>query len=382
MRLPADARDAFLLPDGVIYLDTASNAPRLRAVDAAARAAWAAGLRPWRPSMQDWEADIEHVRGLASRLFRRDGAADADGVAWLPSVAQAMAIVARGWPLHAGDRVALLDGEFPSTLLAWQHRCAQVGGRVEAIDPAAGTGAVLELLARTPPAVLVLSQSHWRDGRLLDLDAVADAARDAGVPLVLDLSQSLGVLPCDVERWRPAFVASVSYKWLLGGKGLVPLWVAPAWRERIEPLEQHWQQRAPVTPWRFEATRAPPYREAARRLDAGEIMDPLRLAIARAGLEQVLAWTPQAIAARMGELTARLRARLESAGLAAWCIRPASPHLLGLRPPTARCEAVRASLANAGVICVERDGVFRLAPHLHVDEGDMDRAAEAFIAAR
>lgn len=378
----ANARDAFLLPADAVYLDTASNAPRLRAVDAAARAAWEAGRLPWQPAMQDWEADIERVRGLASRLFSREGTPDPDGVALLPSVAQAMAIVAQAWPLRAGERVALLDGEFPSTLLAWQHRCAQVGAQVVAIAREAGTDGVLDALATSPPALLVLSQSHWRDGRLVDLDAIADAAHARGVPLVLDLSQSLGVLPCDVARWRPAFVASVAYKWLLAGKGLVPLWVAPQWRARIEPIEQHWQQRAPARPWQFDADAPPPFRAGARRLDAGEVADPLRLAILEAALAQVLAWTPAAIAQRLGELGTRLLTQLHAAGMADWCIAPASPHLLGLRPPPARLDAVRGSLAQAGIVCIERDGVFRLAPHLHVDETDIDRVAAAFVAAR
>lgn len=382
MRDLRDARDAFLLPEGVIYLDTASNAPRLRAVDAAARSAWDAGVAPWRPAMDDWEASIERVRGLASRLFFRDGAADPDGVALLPSVAQAMATVAQAWPLRAGDTVVLLEGEFPSTLMAWQRRCAQAGARLLAVPGHNATAGVLASLEDPAVALLVLSQSHWRDGRLLDLDAIADVAHARGVPLVLDLSQSLGVLPCDMARWRPAAATSVSYKWLLGGKGLVPLWVAPDWRERMEPLDQHWQQRAPVQPWRFDMDAPPPFRGGARRLDAGEIADPLRLAIAEAGLAQVVAWTPAAIARRLGVLTARFASTLAHAGLGDWILRPHSPHLLGVEPPRARRQAVRDALAREGVVCVERDGVFRLAPHLHVDEVDIDRVAAAFVGAR
>lgn len=377
----APHRDAFDLPEGVIYVDTASSAPRLRSVDAAARSAWAAGREPWRPPMDAWIAQLEHVRELASRLFHADARPDPDGVALLPSVAQAMAIAAAAWPLRAGGTVALLDGEFPSTLLPWQHRCAQVGARLVALPREDATARLLERLARERLDVLVLSAAHWRDGRLLDLDAVADAAQAQGTALVLDLSQSLGVLPCDVTRWRPAFVASVAYKWLLAGKGLVPFWVAPQWRERITPLEHHWQQYAPRVPWRFDVEAPPRYREGARRLDAGEVADPLRLAILEAGLTQVLAWTPAAIATRLRALTERLAARLDAAGLDDWRCRPGAPHLVGIAPPTARLGAVRAELARERIVCAERDGVFRLSPHLHVDEGDIDRVADAFLAA-
>jgi selenocysteine lyase/cysteine desulfurase len=381
MPLPADPRAAFRIPEGVLYLDTASNAPRLHSVDAAVRAAWDDGAAPWRLSYADWEAGIERVRTLGSRLFHADGRADADAVALVPSVAHAMSAVAAGWPLRAGDVVALLDAEFPSTLLPWQSRCATVGARVHTIPRADATAHALALLERRPPAVLVLSHSHWRDGRLLDLDTIADSAHARGVPLVLDLSQSLGVLACDVDRWRPAFAMSVGYKWLLSMKGLCLLRAAPEWCERIVPIEQHWQARAPAQAWRFDADAPPPYRVGARRFDGGEVAEPLRLAAMEAALTQVLDWAPAAIATRLAELTSRLRARLDVADIGDWCVMPASPHLLGIAPPTARLPALRESLAAANVICIERDGVFRLAPHVHLDERDIDRVADAIAGA-
>lgn len=382
MPIPADVRAAFLIPDGAIYLDTASNAPRTRRVDAALRQAWSEQASPWRLSFADWEADIEHVRAQMSRLFRIDGAADPDAVAIVPSIAHAMSTIAAGWPLRAGDVVGIVDGEFPSALLPWQARCAAVGARLHAVVRGDATRGFLDLIEREAPSVLVLSNAHWRDGRLLDLDRVAMAAKSRGVPVILDLSQSLGVLPCDVERWTPAFAMGVGYKWLLGHKGHCAFWVSPEWRERLAPLEHHWQGRAPAQAWRFDSDRAPPYRAGARRFDGGEIADPLRLAIAAAGLHDVLEWTPRAIATRLGALLDRLKHRLADAGLAAWCVEPSSPHLLGLAPSADRVDAVRAAFERAQVICIERDRVFRLAPHLHVDEADIDRVAGIIVNAR
>lgn len=381
MPLPADLRAAFVSTGDATYLDTASNAPRLLAVDAALQAAWAAGAAPWRLGWDEWDASIEHVRTLASRLFHVDAAADADGVALVPSVAHAMSMVAANWPLRGGQTVGIVDGEFPSALLPWQARCAATGARLQAVARDDATVGFLALLERDDLAVLVLSESHWRDGRRLDLDRIAMAARDAGVPVVLDLSQSLGVLPCDVARWRPAFAMSVGYKWWLATKGLCALWVAPEWRERAQPLEQHWQGRAPQRPWWFDVAAPPPHRTGARRFDGGEVAEPLRLAITGAALEQILEWTPAAIAARLDALLARLRARLDAAGLEGWHVAPSSPHLLGLAPPAPHLDAVRAAFERERIVCIERDGVFRIAPHVHVDEAGIDRVADALIGA-
>ena len=62
-------------------------------------------------------------------------------------------------------------------------------------------------------------------------------------------------------------------------------------------------------------------------------------------------------------------------------VEPSSPHLVGLAPPADRIDAVRAAFAREQVICIERDRVFRLAPHLHIDEADIDRAADVIIDA-
>lgn len=381
MPWPDDARAAFLPLVETIYLDTASNAPRLRAVDTAARAALDGATSPWRLTSEEWEAAIERVRGLGSRLFHADAREDADAVALVPSVAYAMSMVAASWPLAAGERVVMLDAEFPSVLLPWQRRCRQAGAVLATVGRERATADLVALIEHTPVALLVLTESHWRDGRRIDLDQIARAAHARGIPLVLDLSQSLGVLPCDVARWRPAFAMSVTYKWLLGGKGLTLLWAAPEWRERIEPLEGHWQTLAPETSWWFEAGMIPAYRPGARRFDAGEIPDMLRLAVTEAGLRHVLDWSPGAIAGHLDMIIGHLARRLADAGLAAWCITPRSPHLLGLRPDHAAISAVRSALRDNGIVCIERDGVFRVAPHLHVDTAQMDVVANVLIAA-
>ena len=123
-------------------------------------------------------------------------------------------------------------------------------------------------------------------------------------------------------------------------------------------MRSHWQGRAPAQAWRFDPDAPPPFRPGARRFDGGEVADPLRLAILEAGLTQVVAWTPAAIAHRLGTRLGALKARLSEAGLADWCVEPSSPHLLGLAPPAASRDALRAAFARDGIICIERDGVF------------------------
>jgi len=306
-------------------------------------------------------------------------------VALVPSAAFALSTAARNLPLGPGEAVLLLEGQFPSNLLPWQQRCAETGARVAGVRRTPGqdwTEAVLDALAAEPRArVVALPQVRWDDGALLDLDRIAPRVSAAGAALVLDLSQSLGALPADIARWRPDFVASVGYKWLLGPRGLSWLWAAPRWREEGVAIEQHWSARDAGAGWRFPVDAAPPSRRGARRFDAGELDEPLPLAMAAAGLEQIHAWSVPHIAAALGECTGALDAALDASGLSAWKTPGHAPHLTALRPPAERLDAVFDALRRERVACTRRHGLLRIAPHLHVAPGDMARVAAVAAAA-
>lgn len=371
------AHDAFVCSEDTLYLDFAAQNLRLHAAHDAAQAALDALTRPWEASWDAWAAQAERVRAQAARLF--DG--DADGVAFVPSAAYGLALAARALPLQADAAVLVLDDAFPSNLLPWQQRCRETGARLVAVrrgvDP---TAAVLDAIERTPALCTVaLEHTHWHDGARLDLDAIADACHARGIALVLDLSQSLGALPAEIARWRPAFAVSVSYKWLLGAHGLCVLWASPHWREHASPIEAHWSAHCAREDWSFDATRANAPRAGARRFDAGEIVDALRLSVAEAAFAQLHAWGVDAISARLGALTARLRMQLADAFDAP---RHGAPHFIGLRPRTATLEACVQALRRERIACTARHGRLRIAPHLHVDEADVDRVAAVLRAVR
>ncbi|SEM16515.1 Selenocysteine lyase/Cysteine desulfurase [Pseudoxanthomonas sp. GM95] len=358
---------AFVLPAVGLYLDGAARSPRLQHLQAAAHALIDAEATPgWLP-YAEWLDSIEATRTLAAQVLFND---DVDGLAMVPSAAHGLAVAAHNLPPQRGDAVLVLDGQFPSNLLVWQQRCVDVGAQVVAAQPRAGeslTDAVLRTIADTPRlAIATLSHCDWHDGRLLHLDAIADAVHARGAALVLDLSQSLGVLPMDLARWRPDFVVSVGYKWLMGTMGLSWLWASPRWRDSGIPLEHHWVARDPGPDWAFPLEAMPSYRHGARRFDAGGIADPLRLAMTHGGLAQLHAWQPARIAASLGEITGALDAALDACGMSDWKTIGHAPHITGLRVPVDRLEALIVAFSAHGIACSPRPWGVRLAPMVGV----------------
>lgn len=373
-------RALFALPEDMLYLDSAAHGPPLKAVRAAAMGVLQQSTTSWLGGVH-WRNDVERVRSLAARLFDDN----ADAVAMVPSAAYGLSVAARNVPLQSKQSVLVLEGQFPSNLLPWRRRCAEVGAHLVFVRRRDGqdwTAAVLDTLDEHPEIrVLALPQAHWRDGGLLDLARIAQNARARGATLVLDLSQSLGVLPVDMEAWQPDFVVAVGYKWLLGGYGLAWLWAAPQWRDQGLPLEDGWMAYDRDALWIAGSGGDVPPLPGARRYDAGGVCDALRLSMAEAALQQVLDWGVAEIGAQLQHRTAAMDDALEMHGLGALRAHGHAPHICGVNLPPQRTVAVARTLSEAGIVCTVRNDCVRIAPHLHAGIQEMARPIKVIAAA-
>ena len=94
----------------------------------------------------------------------------------------------------------------------------------------------IERSGAAPIGLASISSVHWSDSGLIDIDRVGAALRQRGAALLVDATQSAGVLAMDVPRLDPDFVIFPTYKWLLGPYGRAFLYVAKR-RQGGIPLE-------------------------------------------------------------------------------------------------------------------------------------------------
>ncbi|WP_433381663.1 aminotransferase class V-fold PLP-dependent enzyme [Actinoplanes sp. CA-142083] len=368
-----DERDLFDVPEEVAYFNTASLSPVLRSVRAAGEAALRRRARPWEIGEADWFADAERLRDLAGRLV----GGDAEGMALVPATSYGFAIAAANLPLRAGQQVLVLAEEYPSGVYTWRGAAERAGASIRTVTRAPGETWTEAVLAAIDERIGIVSvpNVHWTDGGLVDLERVAERARAAGARLVVDASQSLGVMPLDVAALRPDFVVAVGYKWLLGPFGRGYLWVAEEHREG-RPLEENWILRAGAEDFAGLVDYRDEYLPGARRFDQGArtLFELTPMAIA--ALEQILEWGPPRIAATLAGVTAEIVRRLE--GVTA--TEPRGPHLLGVRVPGGATDRVAAALKAANCFVARRGDAIRIAPHLHVTQADVDRLVTTVLA--
>lgn len=356
-------RHLFEMPPDVSYLDAAAWTPVPRPVRNAGEAGMVAKRQPWAYPREETAAWADRARTAAARLV----GAEADDMAIVGSVAYAMATAARNIHPAPGGRLLRVADEFPSHRLVWDSLAADRDLVVEEVPRPADadwTAALLQAIARpgAPPlAIATLTPLHWSDGARVDLDRVAPAVHAAGGALVVDATQAVGVLPVDVARWRPDFLAFPTYKWVLGPYSAAFLYVAPH-RQDGHPLEQH--------------SANGPAAAGARRFDKGERNEPVALPMAATAMELVLDWGVAAIAARLRQHTDRLAEDLAALGLDVVPRGVRSPHILGARMPGGLPPNLVERLADDGVFVSERLGGVRLSPHVWTDDRDVGRAAE------
>jgi selenocysteine lyase/cysteine desulfurase len=372
LHMLANQRHLFDIPADIAWFNTAYMSAQLNAATAAGLAGMARKAQPWRIPVADFFSETETARTLFATLV----GGSAEEVALIPSAGYGLGLAARTLPVARGQTILLLAEEFPSNVYPWHARAAEAGARIETVPaPADGdwTAAVLARL-RSGVAVAALPHCHWADGGLLDLVAIGAACRSIGAALALDLTQSAGALPIDVGAVQPDFLVAASYKWLMGPYSLGFAWIHPRWHE-AEPLEQGWASRANARDFTRLVAYTDAWQPGARRFDVGERSNFVLLPVAIAALEQLLAWTPTAIAGTLDALNTRLCDRLLPLGLQAGASR--SPHLLGLRLPAHAPEGIAGALAARQIHISQRGAHLRIAPHLHVTDADCDRLVGA-----
>ncbi|HEU0132464.1 MAG TPA: aminotransferase class V-fold PLP-dependent enzyme [Mycobacteriales bacterium] len=363
-----DQRHLFALPDGVTYLNCAYLGPQLRAVTEAGLAAVRLKEVPWDVTPDKFFSGSEDLRATFAGLV----GADAEGVAFVPSVSYGVGVAARNLPLD-GRSVLMLAEDFPSDVYAWQ-----AAGEVVTVPRPADddwTAAVLDRIDANV-GVVAVPHVHWTDGGLVDLVRVGEAARAAGAALVVDATQSLGAFPLDLDAVRPDFVVAAGYKWLLGPYALGYLWVAPRHRDGV-PLEANWINREASDDFARLIDYRAGYQPGARRYDVGERSNFVLVPMAKAALTQLAEWGVDEIAETTAALTAYLAKGAESLGLRTAPEHLRGPHLMGIRFPDGLRPGIADTLAAQRIHVSIRGDSVRVAPHVYNTTADCDRLLNA-----
>jgi len=376
MGLLNSQRHLFDVPADVAYFNCASNSPQL--VESTARlvgGARAKGL-PWQRTPGSFFDDAESIRVLCSHIF----GGDAGGFAVIPAASYGISTAARAIEPHlrAGDKILLIAEEFPSNVLPWRRTAGETGAEIVTVPtPEDGnwTRAILDKMG-DGATVVAISSCHWTNGAYIDLQPVAQACRDSGAVLVVDATQTLGAMPLSIEDVQPDFLIAAGYKWLLSPYGFGVLYVSGKWRD-ARPLEETWLARENANNFADLANYSDVYMAGARKFDVGEKCTATILPGAIAALKQIRDWGVAEISTSLGQINNRIVDQLQHLGFQVPQDVQRCPHMFGATLPAHYKGNLVADLASRKIYISQRGSALRFAPHLHINDHDVDRLLRA-----
>jgi len=221
-----------------------------------------------------------------------------------------------------------------------------------------------------------VSTCHWTNGSYIDLLPIGKACRDINAILVVDGTQTLAAMPFSIENIQPDFLVAAGYKWLLCPYGFSLLYVSEQWRT-ARPLEETWLARDNAENFAELVKYSDAYMPGARRFDVGEKCTPTILPGVIAALEQIKAWGVKRISKSLAIVNKQIGLHLEQLGFHLPSESQRCPHMLGALFPERFRGNLVSELAKRNVYISQRGNALRFAPHLHVNNHDINRLLKA-----
>lgn len=371
-------RHLFDLPREICYLNAAYLGPVPRPILEAGERGLLRRARPWEIRPEDFFEPAEAARRLIGELIN----APTDRIALVPSVANAIAVVARNVPIRPRQRIVTLAEQFPSNVYSWRGLAAR-GARIEVVDAPAGAQRARRwnerLLSSIGPdtALVAIETAHWTDGTLFDLGAVGRRCREVGAWFVVDATQTIGIEPLDAGAVHADALIAHPYKSLLAGYGLGFAYFGDRLADG-SPLEESWMMRRGSEDFSRLIDYQDGYAPGVRRYDAGARANTSLIAMLTAALELSRQWQAPQVRRYCAEMSARLIECARSAGYEVPADGEHAANLFGIRPPRGtNLDALRGALQVARVHVSVRGDAMRVAPHVYNDDLDVHRFAEA-----
>lgn len=359
-------KELFDIPAEVTFLNCANMSPQLKSITEKGIAAVNQKKHPWQLQAADWFTGPEELRALAAQIYTTS----TENVAFIPSASYGLALAARNIKIAPGKTILVLDREFPSNYYVWEQLA-----KLSVVKRATGenwTQAILSAINENT-GLIAIPQCHWTDGSFIDLEVISRKAHAAGIPLVLDLSQSLGVCPVNIDEIAPDFAVAVGYKWLMGPYGLGYMYVHPKWHETGTPLEYSWLARKGSEDFTQLVNYTPLYRSGARKFDMGEFSQFNLVPMAQGALTQILAWGIENIYTYLSGLTSSIPVLSANIPFVSCEDIPYAGHLRGITIPGELVPAIKKALSEKNIHVSFRGNAIRIAPHVYNDQQDMDR---------
>jgi len=213
-------RSHFVNLEATSYLYTGAHSPALKRAEEAIVSSYRA------KSLGEGGRDVlfaaeDNTRASIARLTGRRP----QEVGLLGDASTAWSAIANGWQWKPGDNIVVNEYEHPAVFAPWL-RLREHGLEVRVVpkrDDWEMPSSSIEDACDERTIAIAVSHVGYVNGLRHDLRGLGEFAASNDIPLLVDISHSLGVMTTDLEY--AAITISASYKWSLGPYGVgVVIW--------------------------------------------------------------------------------------------------------------------------------------------------------------
>lgn len=199
-------------------------------------------LQPWRENTEQvWPQWLNAIDGFRNELAILLNTSK-DLICPQVNLSSAFLKILQSQQFDSNKKTILVsESDFPSMVFVAQQMQAQ-GLQLkiipEACDPCSLN--TWQQWLTDDIALVLLSHVYSNTGQRLDVAGISEIARHKNIVTVVDVAQSIGIIPIDVKQWQSDFVIGSSVKWLCGGPGAGFLWLNESRLATSLPLDVGW----------------------------------------------------------------------------------------------------------------------------------------------
>jgi selenocysteine lyase/cysteine desulfurase len=373
----------FSLPERATYLNCAYMSPLLKSVEKVGLRAVRRKRNPIEITVDDFFSETEDLRKEFATLI---SAKDPKRIVVIPSVSYGMASVAKNIRINKGQHIIVAGEQFPSNYYPWQSLCAETGAEVKVVAADKSLNdrgknwntKILEAINADTRAVAI-AHTHWADGTKFDLEAIRKRTKEVNALLIIDGTQSVGVLSFDVQKIQPDALVCAGYKWLLGPYSIGLAYYGEYFDDG-KPLEESWINRLNSEDFTSLVNYQEAYQPGALRYEVGEHSNFILVPMMLRALVQINRWGVENIQEYCHSISATAIGLLQRKGLWIEDENYRASHLFGIRlPEKANLAEIKNSLAKNKVYVSFRGDAIRVAPYVYNDENDLKKLVKILL---
>lgn len=371
-------KSKFILSRKVTYLNCAYMSPMLKKVEKAGIKGIKKKRKPYQILPNDFFKTSEVVKKRFSSIVDCE---NHNRITIIPSASYGLANVVNNISIKEKDEIILLDEQFPSNVYPWLSLKERSKAKLVFIkrpDTLVDSGKkwneeILNAITNKTK-VVALGNIHWACGTLFDLVAIRKKTKEVGALLIIDGTQSIGVLPFSIQKIQPDALICAGYKWLMGPYSIGVAYYGKIFDNGI-PIEDNWINRKGSENFSGLINYSNNYGEFATRYNVGEQSNFILLPMLIAGLNQLENWGIENIQNYCKNLISN---EVEKVNKKKYWIENKNyraNHLFGIKQLDNKINLIE-KLKNKKISVSIRGDKIRVSPHVYNDKKEIKKLFE------